>query len=195
VGASGCGKSTLGALLTRLYDPCLASGSGSSGSSGSSSTTSSAGSIKLDGVDIRQLDPTWLRSQIAVVPQEPVLFATSIEANIRFGRAEASREEVELAARQASAHHFIQAFAQGYDTRVGERGAQLSGGQRQRVAIARAILKNAPILILDVSGGGCSRAPEPSCPLSHSHTHTYTRTHSHTRLTLPLSGGHQRPGQ
>ena len=109
VGASGSGKSTLGALITRLYDP-------------------SEGSVELDGADVRRLDPQWLRKQIAVVPQEPALFAASIGDNIRYGCPGASGAEVEEAARQANAHDFIAAFPEGYGTRVGERGAQLSGG-------------------------------------------------------------------
>ncbi len=202
VGASGCGKSTVGTLLTRLYDPCLAvaseGGTGSGSTSASSGGQASAGVILLDGQDIRTLDPTWLREQIAVVPQEPVLFATSIRDNIRYGQPGACQEAVEAAAHSAHAHGFITSFAQGYDTRVGERGAQLSGGQRQRVAIARAILKNAPILILDVrfaSGGWCVAfrpllsAPQSSFSstsnircLTHAraHTHTFTNTCART---------------
>lgn len=133
VGASGTGKSTLGALLTRLYDP-LRTGSGR---------------VTLDGVDVRTLDPSWLREQIAIVPQEPALFATSIAENIRYGRPGAPLEDVVAAARQANAHDFVSAFPLAYETLVGERGAQLSGGQKQRIAIARAILKNATVLILD----------------------------------------------
>ena len=161
VGASGCGKSTLGALLTRLYDPCTAAGGAAALAGGGGGA--GAGAILLDGRDIREYDPTWLRSQIAVVPQEPVLFATSIADNIRYGRPGATLEQVQHAARMACAHDFICSFAGGYETRVGERGAQLSGGQRQRVAIARAILKDAPILILDVRffGGGARLACLP----------------------------------
>ncbi len=130
VGPSGAGKSTVAALLLRLYDPV-------------------EGAIRLDGHDIRDLDARWLRSRIGTVAQEPVLFSTSVAANIRYGRPDATDEEVEAAARAANAHDFISALPEGYETEVGERGVRLSGGQKQRVAIARAILKDPPILILD----------------------------------------------
>ncbi len=130
VGPSGAGKSTIAALLLRLYDP-------------------DAGAIRLDGRDLRELDARWLRSRIGTVAQEPVLFSTSVAANIRYGRPEATDDEVEAAARAANAHDFISALPDGYETEVGERGVRLSGGQKQRVAIARAILKDPPILILD----------------------------------------------
>ncbi len=130
VGPSGAGKSTVAALLLRLYDPV-------------------EGAIRLDGHDIRDLDARWLRSRIGTVAQEPVLFSTSVAANIRYGRPDATDEEVEAAARAANAHDFISALPEGYATEVGERGVRLSGGQKQRVAIARAILKDPPILILD----------------------------------------------
>jgi ABC-type multidrug transport system fused ATPase/permease subunit len=130
VGGSGSGKSTVAALLTRLYDP-------------------SAGSVLVDGVDARSLDPQFLRGVIGVVSQEPILFAASIADNIRYGRPDATQEEVEAAARLANAHAFLTSFPRGYETLVGERGVQLSGGQKQRIAIARAILKNPPILVLD----------------------------------------------
>jgi ATP-binding cassette subfamily B protein len=147
VGSSGTGKSTLGAMLTRLYDPSAENG----------------GSITLDGVNIRELDPSWLRSSIAVVSQEPALFATSIAENIRYGRPEATFDDIVAAAAQANAHDFVRMFPAGYETLVGERGAQLSGGQKQRIAIARAIIKDARVLILDeatsalVSGGVLQR--------------------------------------
>jgi subfamily B ATP-binding cassette protein MsbA len=130
VGRSGAGKTTFAGLLPRFYDP-------------------SEGSIKLDGVDLRELRLKELRDHITIVPQEAVLFATSIFENIRLGRRNATAEEVMEAARQAHAHEFIMQQPQGYDTQVGERGAQLSGGQKQRISIARAFLKNAPVLILD----------------------------------------------
>jgi ABC transporter fused permease/ATP-binding protein len=130
VGPSGAGKSTLAALLTRLYDP-------------------DAGSISLDGHDLRELSPPFLRRTIGIVSQEPLLFSTSILDNIRYGRPGATDAEVEAAARTANAHGFITKFPDGYGTLVGERGVQLSGGQKQRVAIARAVLKDPRILVLD----------------------------------------------
>jgi ABC-type multidrug transport system fused ATPase/permease subunit len=130
VGPSGAGKSTVASLLYRLYDP-------------------TSGSVTLDGHPYAELDAGWLRRQVGVVAQEPLLFSTSIAENIRYGRSEASDEEVEAAARMANAHQFVSGFPDGYRTLVGERGVQLSGGQKQRVAIARAVLKNPRILILD----------------------------------------------
>ena len=130
VGHSGSGKSTLARLLYRFYDV-------------------DGGRILIDGQDIRQLTQASLRGAIAIVPQDTVLFNDSIFYNIRYGRPEASREEVEAAARAAHIHKFIQSLPDGYDTQVGERGLKLSGGEKQRVAIARAILKNPSILIFD----------------------------------------------
>jgi len=130
VGPSGAGKSTVAALLLRLYDP-------------------TSGVVRLDGRDLRSLDADWLRRNIGTVAQEPVLFSTSVAANIRYGRPDAADDELEAAARAAHAHDFITALPDGYDTEVGERGVKLSGGQKQRVAIARALLKDPPILILD----------------------------------------------
>jgi len=130
VGRTGAGKSTFIALIPRFYDP-------------------QKGAVRFDDVDVRELDKTELRSRISVVQQTPVLFATTFAENIRFGRPDASLEEVIAAARRAQIHDFIASLPNGYDTMVGERGSTLSGGQRQRVAIARAFLKDAPILILD----------------------------------------------
>lgn len=130
VGHSGAGKSTIASLLSRFYDP-------------------QGGKLELDGVDLREFDTDWLREQVGVVAQEPILFATSIAENIRYGRLTATQEELEAAARAANAHDFIRAFPEGYETLVGERGVRLSGGQKQRVAIARAILKDPRILVLD----------------------------------------------
>ncbi|HUS65130.1 MAG TPA: ABC transporter transmembrane domain-containing protein [Kofleriaceae bacterium] len=130
VGASGAGKSTVAALLLRFYDP-------------------DGGALRLDGVDLRRLDPAWLRRQIGLVAQEPLLFSSSVADNIRYGRPDATAAEIEAAARAANAHDFVSAFPDGYATLVGERGVQLSGGQKQRVAIARAVLKDPRILVLD----------------------------------------------
>jgi len=130
VGPSGAGKTTISVLIPRLYDPV-------------------GGAVLIDGRDVRSLDLEWLRTKIGVVAQEPLLFSTSIESNIRYGREDASRQQIEAAARAANAHDFIAELPDGYDTQVGERGIQLSGGQKQRVAIARAVLKDPPILILD----------------------------------------------
>ncbi|NBJ12141.1 ABC transporter transmembrane domain-containing protein [Microvirga arsenatis] len=130
VGPSGAGKSTILQLLLRFYDP-------------------QEGTIRVDGVPIAEADPFALRARMALVPQEPTIFAASVLDNIRYGRPEATEEEVRRAAELASADGFIQAMPQGYQTQIGERGITLSGGQRQRLAIARAILKDAPILLLD----------------------------------------------
>jgi ATP-binding cassette, subfamily B, bacterial len=130
VGPSGAGKSTIFHLLLRFYDPV-------------------AGSITLDGVRLTDLDPADLRARIALVPQDSVMFATSVRDNIRFGRPDAADAEVARAADLAYAGAFIAALPQGFDTPAGERGITLSGGQRQRIAIARAILRDAPLLLLD----------------------------------------------
>ncbi len=130
VGPSGAGKSTVFAMLLRFHDP-------------------QAGTIALDGVDIRELDPAALREVIALVPQQPSIFAASAGDNIRYGRLQASDPELRAAAAAAEADAFISALPAGYDEPLGERGARLSGGQQQRIAIARALLKDAPVLLLD----------------------------------------------
>ncbi|MBC7478378.1 MAG: ATP-binding cassette domain-containing protein, partial [Pseudorhodobacter sp.] len=130
VGPSGAGKSTVFQVLLRFFDP-------------------QAGAVMLDGVDLRDLARSDFRSAMALVPQDPVIFATSARENIRFGRPAATDFEVEVAAQAAAAHGFILELPQGYETFLGERGVMLSGGQKQRVAIARAILRDAPVLLLD----------------------------------------------
>lgn len=130
VGPSGAGKTTLFHLMQRFYDP-------------------SEGRILLDGVALTEADPAAIRARLAVVPQEPAIFAASVLDNIRFSRPDAGAAEAQEAARAAAAHDFITALPDGYDTQVGERGVMLSGGQKQRIAIARAILRDAPVLLLD----------------------------------------------
>ena len=130
VGPSGAGKSTIFQLLLRFYDPAT-------------------GVIKLDDLDLREMDRETFRAAMALVQQDPVIFAASARENIRFGRPDATDAEVEEAAKAAAAHDFLSALPEGYETYVGERGIMLSGGQKQRIAIARAILRDAPILLLD----------------------------------------------
>ena len=130
VGPSGAGKSTVFQLIQRFYDPV-------------------AGTVSFDGVSVTEVDPAALRSRIALVPQDAVIFGTSVRENIRFGRPEATDADIEKAAAAAHASEFIRRLPDGYETQVGERGVTLSGGQRQRIAIARAILRDAPLLLLD----------------------------------------------
>ena len=130
VGPSGGGKSTVATLLSRFYDP-------------------TAGHIRLDETRYEELDADWLREQVGVVSQEPILFATTIQDNIRYGLPDATDSQVQAAARAANAADFVEAFPEGYQTLVGERGVKLSGGQKQRIAIARALLKDPSVLVLD----------------------------------------------
>ncbi len=130
VGPSGAGKSTVLSMLLRFHDV-------------------DAGAIRIDGLDLRQLDTAALREQIALVPQAPTIFAASAAENIRYGRLEATDEQLHAAAVAAEADGFLRELPEGYDSQLGERGARLSGGQQQRIAIARALLKDAPILLLD----------------------------------------------
>ncbi len=130
VGLTGAGKTTLVSLIPRFYDP-------------------TEGAISIDGIDVRQMTLNSLRESISVVLQEPILFSSSIEENIKYGKLEASHEEVVAAARAAQAHDFIELMTEQYASTLGESGGQLSGGERQRISIARALLKDAPILILD----------------------------------------------
>lgn len=143
VGPSGAGKSTVLQLLQRLYDP-------------------QQGEIRVDGLDLRQVDPAALRRQLAVVPQHPVIFAASARDNIRYGALDADDEAVAQAARLAEAHAFVSALPEGFDTWLGERGARLSGGQQQRIAIARAVLKDAPLLLLDEATSALDASSEQS---------------------------------
>ncbi len=130
VGPSGAGKSTVFSMLLRFHD-------------------AQSGAIRIDGVDLRELDPAELRERIALVPQQPTIFAASAADNIRYGKLDATDAELVAAAEAAEADDFIRALPEGFDSQLGERGARLSGGQQQRIAIARALLKDAPILLLD----------------------------------------------
>ncbi|KAJ0173957.1 hypothetical protein K1T71_010103 [Dendrolimus kikuchii] len=142
VGTSGNGKSTIAALLERFYDV-------------------NDGQVTIDGVDVREFDCKWLRGRaLGLISQEPVLFATTVRENIRYGKPEATDDEILRAAMTANAHEFITGFPEGYDTMVGERGMALSGGQKQRIAIARAVLKNPPIIILDEATSALDSASE-----------------------------------
>ena len=141
VGPSGAGKTTVFALLARFYEP-------------------QAGTIRIDGIDIRRLDPRDLRALIAVVPQEPVIFAASVRDNLRYGRPDAPPEAIVRACELAFALEFIERLPQGLDTVLGERGVTLSGGQRQRLSIARALLADRPILLLDEATSSLDAASE-----------------------------------
>ena len=141
VGPSGAGKSTVFALLLRFYDP-------------------QQGAVRIDGVDVREMDPHSLRGLVAVVPQEPVIFAASVLDNVRYGRPQATREEAIAACAKAFAMEFIERLPQGLDTALGERGVTLSGGQRQRLSIARALLADRPILLLDEATSSLDAASE-----------------------------------
>ena len=141
VGPSGAGKSTVFQLLLRFYDP-------------------ESGVVRLDGIDVRTVDPLAVRSRIALVPQEPAIFAESVAENVRYGRPDASDDEVRAASEAAFADEFIARLPQGYETYLGERGVRLSGGQKQRLAIARAVLADRPVLLLDEATSALDSASE-----------------------------------
>jgi ATP-binding cassette subfamily B protein len=156
VGASGAGKSTLARLLYRFYDV-------------------SGGAVRINGADIRQVTQTSLRAAIGIVPQDTVLFNDTIYYNIRYGRPDATRDEVIAAAKAAHIHEFISSLPDGYEARVGERGLKLSGGEKQRVAIARAILKDPRILIFDEATSALDSKSEKAIQaeldrIAHGHT-------------------------
>jgi ATP-binding cassette, subfamily B, bacterial len=143
VGPSGTGKTTVISLIPRFYDP-------------------TSGKVKIDDRDVREYTLKSLRQQISFVLQDTLLFHATIWKNIAYGRPDASRKQIEEAARLANAHEFIEKMPEGYDTMVGERGISLSGGQRQRIAIARAVIRDTPILILDEPTSGLDAASEQS---------------------------------
>jgi ATP-binding cassette subfamily B protein len=143
VGSSGAGKSTIGRLLFRFYDV-------------------SKGGLLIDGQDVRDVTQSSLHAKIGVVPQDTVLFNDSVYYNIAYGRPEASKNEIEAAAKAARIHDFITSLPQGYDTQVGERGLKLSGGEKQRVGIARTLLKNPAILLLDEATSALDSQTEAS---------------------------------
>uniref|UniRef100_A0A8C9DT68 Bile salt export pump n=1 Tax=Prolemur simus TaxID=1328070 RepID=A0A8C9DT68_PROSS len=156
VGSSGTGKSTALQLIQRFYDPC-------------------EGMVTLDGHDIRSLNIQWLRDQIGIVEQEPVLFSTTIAENIRYGREDATMEDIVRAAKEANAYNFIMDLPQQFDTLVGEGGSQMSGGQKQRVAIARALIRNAKILLFDMATSALdneseAQVQEALSKIQHRHT-------------------------
>jgi ATP-binding cassette subfamily B protein len=169
VGPSGAGKSTIFHLILRFYDPL-------------------SGHISFDGLPLRKLDPLALRRQIALVPQEAVVFAASARENIRFGRPKASDAEVERAADLALSREFIDRLPRGFDTPMGERGVTISGGQRQRLAIARAILRDAPLLLLDEATSSLDAESEMlvKAALEHLMQHRTTLVIAH-RLATVLS--------
>ncbi len=147
VGPSGAGKTTVFQLLLRFYDPA-------------------SGRVRIDGVDARDADPRELRRRVAVVAQDPVIFATSVMDNVRYGRPEASVDEVHQALEMANASEFVMRLPEGLDASLGERGVKLSGGQRQRIAIARAILADRAVLLLDEATSSLDAQSEKAVQLA-----------------------------
>jgi ATP-binding cassette, subfamily B, multidrug efflux pump len=147
IGSTGSGKSTLVSMIPRFYDP-------------------TSGTIKVDGIDVRHINPKSLRKKIAVVPQKTVLFTGTVMDNIRWGKEDATKEEMELAAKMAEAHEFISASPEGYHTRIGQGGVNFSGGQKQRLSIARALVRKPDILILDDSTSAVDVATEAKIKVS-----------------------------
>jgi len=159
-GATGCGKTTLAHLIPRFYDP-------------------TAGTVSIDGTDVRQLDTMQLRREVAVAFEEPFLFSATVAENIAFGAPDAELSQIVAAARIADAHDFVQSLPEGYDTVVGERGLSLSGGQRQRVALARAIVSNPRILILDDATSAVDAITE-----AHIHAELIEATQERTTIVI-----------
>jgi ABC-type multidrug transport system fused ATPase/permease subunit len=170
VGPTGSGKTSLVALISRLYDPV-------------------AGAVLIDGEDVRKLTVRSVRAAVAVVSDDPFLFSASVAENIAYARPDASRSEIEEAARRAQAHEFITRLAQGYDTQVGERGVTLSGGQRQRLAIARALVANPRVLILDDATSSVDASTERSIKraLAEAMAGRTTFVIAHRRSTIELA--------
>ena len=172
VGPSGAGKSTLARLMYRFYDP-------------------TAGRILIDGQPIAEVAQRSLRSAIGIVPQDTVLFNDTIGYNIAYGRAEASEDEIEGAAKGAAIHDFVNSLPQGYQSMVGERGLKLSGGEKQRVAIARTLLKNPPILVLDEATSALDSRTEQAIQET-LRTHR-PQSHDDHHCSPPVDGGRGGP--
>lgn len=191
IGSSGSGKSTVMALLQRFYDPVAAVvDRGENGveividDSTRSTLDNSNGVVMVDGMDIRTMDVMYLRSEIGLVGQEPVLFDASIRENIVFGKDDATEEEIVAAAKVANAHEFISKLDGGYDYNVGTRGKKVSGGQKQRIAIARAILKNPRILLLDEATSALDNESEKIVQASIDNLVANNKSHERTTIII-----------